>query len=173
MANNEDLELDVAEKKGGSKKMLIIIIAVVVLGGGGAAAFFLMGGDSAPAAASAAAGGDAPAAGSGKAEAVYIPFNSPFNTNLPDGKKNRMVQVKVVLMSRNSSIDTDIKRMRPALTSTILNIISRQDVLTLKEQEGRTALKLAIKEGVNEAIDKRIGVDDAIEKVLFTSFVMQ
>jgi flagellar protein FliL len=171
MANNEDLELDVAEKKGGSKKMLIIIIAVVLLGGGGAA-FFLMGGDSAPSASSEASS-SAPAAGSGKAEAVYIPFTSPFNTNLPDGKKNRMVQVKVVLMSRNSDIDSDIKRMRPALTSTILNIISRQDVTTLKEQEGRNALKAAIKEGVNEAIDERVGVRDAIEKVLFTSFVMQ
>lgn len=167
MANNEDLELDVDEKGGGSKLKLIIIIVVVLLLGGGAAAYFFLfaGGDQA---AEEQVEGEAK-----KADAIYVAFRTPFNTNLVDGRKNRMIQVKMTFLVRSNEAKDAIMKHMPYLQSQILNLLSRSDAGFLRTAEGKQDFKAKTIEVTNRILQEREGVEAAVERVLFTSFVMQ
>jgi len=168
MANNEDLELDVDEKGGGSKLKLIIIIAVVILllGGGAAAYFFLFNDSSEQVEAS---DSETPV----KVKAIYVNFRTPFNTNLVDGQRNRMIQVKMTFLVRSQDAKDAIESQMPLLKSKILNLMSRADAGYLRTQDGKRDFKKQTIETVNGILLEREKVENAVERVLFTSFVMQ
>ncbi len=167
MANNEDLELDVDEKGGGSKLKLIIIIVVVLLLGGGAAAYFLLFAGGEEKSEEQATGEPA------KAEAIYVAFRTPFNTNLVDGRKNRMIQVKMTFLVRSDNAKDAIMKHMPYLQSQILALLSRSDAGFLRTQEGKQDFKVKTIELTNKILQEREDVEAAVERVLFTSFVMQ
>jgi flagellar FliL protein len=177
MADEDEQEMSLDEEgatKGGSKKKLIIIIiaAVLLLGGGGGAAYYFF------------LGGDESEASSEQTEneneqdivdnvsATYVAMPRPFVFNVMDGKRDRLVQIKVQLMVRGSENETLAKKHIPLLEGTLVRVFGAASVAQLRNPEGKDQIReLALTE-LNEATKKLEG-KVLIDTVLFTGFVLQ
>ena len=175
--DNEEMSLDDAgaPKAGGKKKLIIIIVAVVLLLGGGAAAYFLlMGGDESETATEQTTeeseNADANTENSGAANYVAMP--RPFVFNVMDGKRDRLVQIKVQLMVRGTTNETLAKKHIPLLEGTLVRIFGAATVGQLRSPEGKDQLRASALIGLNEATKKLEG-KELIHTVLFTGFVLQ
>ncbi|MEM9102087.1 MAG: flagellar basal body-associated FliL family protein [Pseudomonadota bacterium] len=166
----EDLELDLAEgeegKKGKSK--LLIIIVVLVLCGGGAAAFFLMGGESSEETATT----DESAPVAVQEEVIYYRIPNPIVANIPGKKRGRVMQLKVAFQLKSKVAEDAIKKHLPVLTNKLLIMISSLSEEELLSKEGKIKLKEDALTLVRETMQEREN-DPTIEKILFTSLVMQ
>jgi flagellar FliL protein len=172
-------------KSGGKSRLLIIIAAaVVVLGGGGAGAYFMM---HKPAAAVAADAGEGDneasteegahakphkkkAAKKAAAEEPGLLSLEPFTVNLADGGSHYLrLQARLILgtppeaekLQKNEVMVTRIR-------STILELLAQQKAESLVTPEGKTELKKAIKDQVQEVLE---GTE--VDDVLFSDFVVQ
>ncbi|MET1254784.1 flagellar basal body-associated protein FliL [Aliikangiella maris] len=172
MANeDQDLEIDVEGGAGkGKSKMLIIIIAAVLLIGGGAAAFFMMGGEEeAPAE---TAEGEEAAKPVNKEPAIYVGVPEAITSNLPGERKSRTVQIKMTFMVRGAENEDIVKDHMPQLKNDVLMLVSQQSADELKTPDGRVKLQQQSLETVQATLKDIVG-QPVVEKVLFTSFVMQ
>jgi flagellar FliL protein len=170
--DDQDLELDVEDgdgesEGGGSKKLIIIIAAVVLLLGGGAAAYFLLGDDSG--ATQEETSEEAPEV---KLPAIYVSVPNALTANLPGEKRGRTVQVKLNFLVRTSEAKQNVKQHLPQLRNDILMLLSQKNSEDLKKPEGRQVLQEEALQTVQATLTELVG-DPTVEKVLFTSFVMQ
>ena len=170
--DDQDLELDVEEGEegegegGGSKKLIIIIAAAVLLVGGGVAAFFLMGDDS-------------PATDETdeevveeKGPAIYVSVPNALTANLPGKKRGRTVQVKLNFLVRSMDAKDNVRQHLPQLRNDILMLLSQKHSDYLKVPDGRQKLQEEALVTVQATLTNLVG-EPTVEKVLFTSFVMQ
>lgn len=172
---NAEIFLDAgAVAAGGSKKKLIIlIVAVVLLLGGGAAAYFLLfSGDSSKEVAVAEADKSSEQAADNDAAATYVAMPRPFVFNVMDGKRDRLVQIKVQLMVRGNSNEELAKKHIPLLEGTLVSVFSASTVDQLRSPEGKDEIRLRALNSLNEATTKLEG-KAIIHSVLFTGFVLQ
>lgn len=158
---------------GGKKKLIIIaVLAVVLLAGGGAVAWFFLN-DSAPEPEIAQPG----SAGSQAAPAVvesayYVILPQPFIFNVTGDARDRLVQVKVQLMVRGDSNEAIAQQHIPLIESTLLQTFGAATVEQLRTPTGRLELRGQSLAAVQGALLKVSG-RQAVERVLFTGFVMQ
>ena len=174
---NAELSLDGGEgdgKKGGSKKKLIIIIvAVVLLLGGGAGAFFFFTGDDSGATAEQTETDQESSEDTGEVlVATYVPMPRPFVFNVQDGKRDRLVQIKVQLMVRGSSHAAALRKHIPLLEGTLVSVFSAATVEQLRSPTGKEELREYALKALNEATNK-VEKKALIDSVLFTGFVLQ
>ena len=184
---NEDLDLDVsgdesadAPKK--SKKLLIIIIvAVLVLILGAVGGMFAMGVfDDAPEQQTTedAEGGDgednvakeeveAPSE-----NAIYWPIEPPFVMNFEGKSKAKYMQVAMVAMSRSQKAINTLKKHMPAVRNELTFLLGGQKYVEMITPEGKEQLRTEIIESINNTL-KQNGAKKGVERILFTSFVMQ
>jgi len=173
--NNEELSLegDNEAKGGGKKKLIIIIVAAVLLLGGGAGAFFFFfsGDDSAEVVEQSEeqASNDE----SGEVQlASYVPMPRPFVFNVMDGKRDRLVQIKVQLLIRGSDKVNLAKKHIPLLEDTLVRVFSAASVEQLRSPLGKTELRAFSLKALNEVTTKYEN-KALIDSVLFTGFVLQ
>ncbi|PKF62941.1 flagellar basal body-associated protein FliL [Psychromonas sp. psych-6C06] len=173
---NEELSLDEgATAGGGKKKLIIIIVAVVLLLGGGAAAYFLLfSGDSAEASADQTSEQQTSSEveGENSGAASYVAMPRPFVFNVMDGKRDRLVQIKVQLLVRGTTNETLAKKHIPLLEGTLVRIFGAATVGQLRSPEGKDQLREYALKALNESTKKLEG-KELIDTVLFTGFVLQ
>lgn len=187
---NEDLDLDVSGDESGdapkkSKKLLIIIIvAVLVIILGAVGGMFAMGVfDNAPEQtteeAEGAKGADKKAS-KDKEEAaevpsenaIYWPIEPPFVMNFEGKSKAKYMQVALVVMSRSQKAIDTLKKHMPAVRNELTFLLGGQKYVEMITPEGKEQLRTEIIESINNTLKKN-GAKKGVEKVLFTSFVMQ
>lgn len=162
---------DGAENGGGKKKLIIIIALVVLLLGGGAGAWFFLMGDDEPEAETADA---SPAVEQAMptGPAYYVILPQPFIFNVTGDKRDRLVQVKVQLMVRGDSNESQANQHIPLIESTLLQTFGAATVEQLRTPTGRADLRQQALSSVQDAMTKVSG-QKVVERVLFTGFVMQ
>lgn len=176
--DNEEMSLDEeASASGGKKKLIIIIVAaVLLLGGGGAAAYFLLfSGDDSSASTEQTSEetteGDE-LAGAETDSAIYVAMPRPFVFNVMEGKRDRLVQIKVQLMVRGSQNEALAKKHVPLLEGTLVRVFGAASVAQLLNPEGKDQIREQALIALNKATTKLEG-KALISTVLFTGFVLQ
>jgi flagellar FliL protein len=174
---DEELSLDEegASKGGGKKKLIIIVIAVLLLlVGGGAAYFFLLSDDNSETSEQTSEQIEEQAVEESNSglDASYVAMPRPFVFNVMDGKRDRLVQIKVQLLVRGSENEALAKKHIPLLEGTLVRIFGAATVAQLRAPEGKDQLREAALEALNEST-KRLEGKALIDTVLFTGFVLQ
>jgi flagellar FliL protein len=176
--DNEEMSLNKdASASGGKKKLIIIIVAAVLLlgGGGGAAYFLLLSGEESSASTeqtSEETTEGSELAGAEAGSAVYVAMPRPFVFNVMDGKRDRLVQIKVQLMVRGSKNETLAKKHIPLLEGTLVRVFGAASVAQLRNPEGKDQIREQALISLNEATTKLEG-KALVSTVLFTGFVLQ
>jgi flagellar FliL protein len=168
MADDKDLKID--DKGKGNKKIIIIAVILVLALAGGAAAFFLLGDDSTAPESTAVVTETVDK--SANQTAYYVAMPRPFVFNIIGLKRERLVQIKVQLMVRGSDNQELAKANIPLVESTLLQVFSATTEQQLATYEGKELVRSDSLMSVNEILTKYTGVA-AIEKILFSGFVMQ
>ncbi len=172
MANDDqDLEIDVGDGDsagGGSKKLIIIGVAAVLLIGGGVAGFLMMGGDDVKKTAE----NEEAVVEEEKGPAQYVGVPEAITANIPGKRKNRTVQIKMSFLVRSDEAREAIRSHMPQLKNDVLMLVSQQSADEIKTPEGRLKLQTQSLETVQKSLTELVG-KPTVEKVLFTSFVMQ
>ncbi|MBY5947340.1 flagellar basal body-associated protein FliL [Photobacterium rosenbergii] len=158
---------------GGKKKFIIIaVLAIVLLGGGGAGAWFFLN-DASPSPDTAqSAGSTSQSAPAVQESAYYVILPQPFIFNVTGDARDRLVQVKVQLMVRGDNNDEIARQHIPLIESTLLQTFGAATVEQLRTPTGRLELRSQSLTAVQDALLKVSG-RQAVERVLFTGFVMQ
>lgn len=166
---DEEMSLDQeGGKKGGKKKLIIIIVAAVLLLGGGAGAyFFFFAGDD----------GEAPEEQVEEQEqellaSSYVAMPRPFVFNVTDGKRDRLVQIKVQLQVRGNENGTLAKKHIPLLEGTLVSVFGAASAAQLRSPDGKEQIREQALIELNKETNKLEG-KELIHSVLFTGFVLQ
>lgn len=175
MAKKETAADDNAEEKKPKKNKPILLIAIVgilvLMNGIGAALFFMNKGE----------GDDdveqeeSPVEESKKTKAIYFSLDPAYVVNFKDeNNKQHLLQVKIMVMHRDPRIDELLKVHAPLIRNNLLVLLSSQNFSKLQTQEGKSELAEAALDEVQSILQDEEGDDTiAIERVLFTDFVMQ
>jgi flagellar protein FliL len=169
---------------GGGNKMMFIMMGVMflVLVGGMAGMFFVMKGGS--------KGGDSHAEEAGaegehgkgdkkdkadapKAAAIYVGFEPPFVVNFPAESAVKFLQLTVQIMTREATVEHEIKGNDPAIRDALLTLFGQQTADKLATAEGKEALRVEALKAVRAVIKAEGGDPEKVEAIYFTSFVMQ
>lgn len=180
---DEELELDVNEKKGGKKKIIMIVVGILLLNGIGIGAWLFL----------ADADKKSPDAAE-KQEAVlgplkYLTMVPEFIVNFGPGSKVRYLQVDLQIATRQEDSLATISTYRPVIRNDILIVLSGVNYEDLKDRAGKEALQQKLLNTINKVVvaaghapadGKDTGHGNAddnvkgpIENVYFTSFIMQ
>lgn len=159
-----------SENSGTSRSRLrLMLIALVVLTvGGGSAYWFLL---------------RSPATSPDELEQVaeveessesieYLEIDPPFIVNFPDRGRQRFVQATIALMTRDPAMPFALEQNMPIIRHKLTMILSAQSLAVLQSPDGIESIRLQAAQELRELLDQEVG-KDAIEEVLFTSFVMQ
>ena len=186
MAEEQDLKMEEESSEGaasgGSKKWLFIILGVVILliAGGAAAYYFLLREDESEKEeeddeeiveekndTSAVDPGAAPLG-----PITYFQMKEPFIIDFNQNGRQRFLQLKVTLMYRDPEVMGVLDNHMPLVRNNIISIIGSQDFNSLRTPEGKESLSKSIHDELNLMMNRELG-RVAIDKVLFTEFVMQ
>ncbi len=172
MADNEP-ELEIKPKAGKKKLIIMLLAAVVLLGaiGGGAWFFLFSGGDK-----EAGHGAEHPEQTeeqlAAEKEAFYIRLPRAFVFNATGNVRDRLVQIKAVVLARGPENEALAKQHSPLIEGALLRIFSRATVEQLSTVEGKQKLKADAVAEVTKTL-KDVTGKPVIEQVLFIGFVMQ
>jgi flagellar FliL protein len=186
----EDLDLDVEatpEKKAGGMKMIIIaVVGVLLLTGATLGALYFAGiiggGDKpVPVAEGAPAEGqdgeaakpdDKAVAGVAAGPMNYLPMEPAFVVNFGADADVRFMQINIQVGSRDSAALESVKTHTPAIRNGLVMLYSSQDPVVLNTRAGKEELLKQTLEEINRVLKEQTGSAN-VEKVYFTSFVMQ
>jgi flagellar FliL protein len=149
-----------AKKGGGIMKWLILTVLVVGIGGGGAA-WWLAGSSSAASA----------EASEPSLDARGLVAFEPFLVNLADQGGNRFLKATIQLVLESPEQATHVEEtlvVKSHLRSAILELLTQQSAPALVTQDGKDALKAAIKTRTTPLL-----ADAKVLDVLFSEFVVQ
>lgn len=191
MAEDKYPELDEAEQTEevqadqeagkGNKLVLIIVIAVVLLGASGGAVYYMSGGgDDTALAEGSVAGeeGDESTDESGNEEtaprnAFYFSLDPAFVVNFQGKSRARYLQVTIDGMTRKEDVKMDVTKHLPQIRNNMVLLLSSQEYEVLIKPEGKDSLRKALLREINKILENETGMEDAVEDIYFTSFVMQ
>ncbi|KAB1509899.1 flagellar basal body-associated protein FliL [Photobacterium damselae] len=151
----------------GKKKLFIILGVITLLAAGGCTAWFAFGNQESDVEHQQQEKG-------AKIESpiYYVVMPQPFTFNVTGDPRDRVVQIRVQLMVRGTGNETLTNQNIPLLESTLLQNFSAATVEDLRTAHGRTELRQRALSAVQSTMEKVTGVP-AVERVLFTGFVMQ
>lgn len=142
------------------RKLILIIIVLLIAVGGAAAWWFSSPSDSVEA---------EPVVDN---KALYVGLSRPFIFPVLAGRRERLVQIEVQLMVRGDAGQALVQRHLPLMDSTLLTVFSRQTADNYITAEGKQAVRQEALNELNAVLVEEVG-SSVIEKVLFTSIVMQ
>ena len=178
---DEELELDVNEKKSGKKTVIMVIVGILLLNGIGVGAWMFL------------SGGDSTSTDSAENnEAVLAPLHyltmvPEFIVNFGPDSKVRYLQVDLQIATRDETALATVNTYRPVIRNDVLVLLSSVKFDDLKDRAGKEALQKKLLHAINKVIksasyvapvdgeEKQVNdaVKDPIENVYFTSFIMQ
>lgn len=162
----EELDLDVGQSGGGKKKLIIIIVlAVVLIGAGVGAALMFLGGDEEAEEGAEKAVEEAPK------KAIYLPLKK-MTVNLPKGPA-RFLQIEMQLMSYNQAALDAVAEYMPVVRNDILLQLASQRYEEISTLQGKEQLRAQLLETVQGILKEQAGMEESIDSIYFTSFVMQ
>lgn len=110
-----------------------------------------------------------------RAAAIYHAIDTPFTVNFSEQSDGavRYLQVKMKVMARDQKIIDAFRLHQPAMQHELLMLLYSQNYDDLQGSEGSTALQQACRETINRVLLAEEQLDNGIEAVYFTSFLMQ
>ena len=108
-----------------------------------------------------------------KGAALYVSFEPPFVVNFPADSPVRFLQVSIQVMTRDATMEHELKQHDPAVRNSILTLLAQQKYEELATPDGKETLRTKALEAVRALIKDEVGEPDKVEAVYFTSFVMQ
>ena len=168
MAEQKD-DIEVAEPANKKTiKLLIGLIALLFLAVIGLGVYMLLGGDEADPASS-------ESTASAKQPPVYFTIEDPFIVNFSEqsDEQVRYMQVKMKVMARSQAAIDHVKIHLPAIQHELLMLLYSQKYDDLQTSEGSQALQQACLETINRILKSETSLEDELEAVYFTSFIMQ
>ena len=158
------------------KLIMIVVIALLFIGGGSAAVSYLLSSSDENSAipeppSESEQSVESSQLGSGLS-ANYVAMPRPFVFNVADGKRDRLVQIKVQLMVRGAEHEAIAKKHIPLLEGTLVRIFSAATAAQLRSPDGKDQLRSYAQIALNDSIKKLEG-KAIIDTVLFTGFVLQ
>lgn len=187
---DEELELDVNEKKGGKKTIILIVVGILLLNGIGIGAWMFLGSSNEDKGSSHTADKKESLAGPLK----YLTMVPEFIVNFGPGSKVRYLQVDLQISTRNEDSLATVNTYRPVIRNDILVVLSDVRYEDLKDRAGKEALQQRLLNTINKVIvavehtatqseqkdangDEHSNQDEPvkgpIENVFYTSFIMQ
>ncbi len=172
--DNQETELDLepeqsvgdGAKSGKSKRKLFAIIGLLALVAAGAGGYyFFMGSTESEELAEEEVEEPIPAA-------FYLELDPVFIINLPDKGKQRFLQTSVTVMSRSQAAIRKFEQHMPVFRHHLNNVLSTQTISSIQSPGGIEDARVQALEQINRVLVEELG-SEAIETVLFTSFVMQ
>lgn len=104
--------------------------------------------------------------------AIYYAVNPEFQTNYLVNGRQRLFQVALTLVTRDSNVIAGLSKHAPSIRNKVVILLGGQSFEKLQGLEGREQLRDELLLGIQEILNNEIG-STGIEKVLFTDFVMQ
>ncbi|NIA01272.1 MAG: flagellar protein [Planctomycetia bacterium] len=190
MAKEDDLDLDLDEgaepaKKSKSKLFIIIGVVVLLLGVSGTATLMMTGmlsGDDEELAAEQSGtdgkagknkkGGKEKKVKKVKAPLNYVPLDPPFVVNFTADTDIRFLQITLEVGTRKPEVVELVKEHRPAIRNALVMLFGSQDPYALGSREGKEKLRAETLSEIQNVMKEETG-EPGVEKVFFTSFVMQ
>ncbi len=166
---DESAEAPPPKKKRGVLTLLLVLL--VILGGAGGAGWYFLGGHE-PAAP--AKGGAKPAPGkSAPVKApIFVPLET-FTVNLQrEDSSSQYLQVGLTIKVADERVVDAIKQHMPEIRNRILLLLSSKKPGEISSLEGKQALAGALAAEIAQPLAGTVS-KDAIDSVLFTSFVIQ
>ena len=167
----EEISLD-EQKKYRRKKFFIIVITLLVMLGTGMTAYYYYLLNQETTQQSVDRSDEYVEEDNSGLDATYVAMPRPFVFNVMDGKRDRLVQIKVQLMVRGTEYQKIAKKHIPLLEGTLVRIFGAASVYQLRSPEGRDKLREYAREALNQATKKLEG-KALVDAVLFTGFVLQ
>lgn len=183
----EELELDVNEKKGSKKTIILVVVGILLLNAIGIGAWlFLSKSDS-----------NEGSTDTANKESVlgpltYLTMVPEFIVNFGPKSKVRYLQVDLQIATRKEASLNTVNTYRPVLRNDILVLLSDVSYDDLKDRAGKEALQKRLLNAINKVVtaaenttpkaqaankdvqsDTNEVVDGPIENVYFVSFIMQ
>ncbi len=183
MGKEDDLEVGgdnaAAAPKSNSKMFVIIAVVVLFLGISTTATLLLTGVLDTDDEQSAAAENPDSSKAAGKKAAKkartplnYVPLDPAFVVNFSGDTDVRFLQITVELGTRDVDVREQIREHRPAIRNNLVMLFGSQDPVELNTREGKEKLRAETLAEVQKVLKQETG-DKGVEKVFFTSFVMQ
>lgn len=149
----------------GSKKALWIGLIVVLLGGAAGGVFFWQ-----SAANENSVSEQAPP---NLLPLQFFSMDPPFVTNFEGNQEYRFLQITVRIATREPALLVLFKDNEPVLRNDLLMLFSNQQAAVLGTLDGKEALRAEAMRVVQESVSSLGGDAAQVERVLFTSLVMQ
>lgn len=168
MAEQQD-DIEVAEEKGGNKtKLLIIAISVLLLAVIALVVVMLMGDEEGSASSE-------QTVETVKQAPIYYSVNEPFIVNFSEQSNGavRYMQVKMKVMARDQQVIDAFTVHLPAIQHELLMLFYSQNYDELQTSEGTKALQQKCLETINQVLKPETSMENELEAVYFTSFIMQ
>lgn len=168
MAEQRD-DIEVVEQKGGNKtKLLIIAIGVMLLGVIALIVVIFTGNDDETNVQKAHIE-------SVKQAPIYYSVNDPFIVNFSEQSNGavRYMQVKMKVMAREQHVIDALTFHLPAIQHELLMLFYSQNYDELQTSEGTKALQQMCLETINRVLKSETSMENELEAVYFTSFIMQ
>ena len=160
-AEGADLEVAAPKKSG---RMLWIALALVVIIGGAAGAWFWF---------SQSADADKVEVQDAPLPLQFSSLDPPFVANFEGNQEYRFLQVTVRIATRDTEMLALLRDNEPILRNDLLMLFSNQQAAVLGTLEGKEALREDATRVVRQSIELLAGDAEQVERVLFTSLVMQ
>lgn len=103
----------------------------------------------------------------------FFSMDPPFVTNFEGNQDYRFLQITVRIATRESGLMTLLKDNEPVLRNDLLMLFSNQQAAVLATLDGKEALREEATRVVQESVTSLGGDPALVERVLFTSLVMQ
>jgi flagellar FliL protein len=177
MANDKELQLNVEEEDGGGggkKKIIIIIVAVIlVVAIAAGAAIFFLGGDSSEAVEETETAEAPETTEASKGPAIYVKMKPEFIINYQVGPRQRYMQIHMEGLTYDGEIAGALQMHSPMIRSAIINLLSSQEFKMMRTAEGRATLRTDLVVEVNRLLTQETGIENGLDQILFTNFVIQ
>jgi flagellar FliL protein len=153
--------------KSRGKKILFVLLGLILLGGLGGGGWFFWQQQHSPAAKAAKAAAAPPA------PMIYLPMDPPFVANFGPGASARFLQIDLRIASRSQETIDLMKANEPMLRNDLLLLFGAQDATALADRKGKDRLRAESLATVRRIVKSLGGKAEAVDSVLFASFVMQ
>jgi flagellar protein FliL len=103
----------------------------------------------------------------------FFSMDPPFVTNFEGNQEYRFLQITIRIATREPALLTLFKDNEPVLRNDLLMLFSNQQAAVLATIDGKEALREEAMRVVQESVSSLGGDPTLVERVLFTSLVMQ
>lgn len=106
-------------------------------------------------------------------KAVYHAISDKFVVNIKEGGKNRYMQVKVQVMTRDEKVSAAIEANMPALSHAMIMLLAHQDGAAMRDIQSREKVRAQALIDLQQVLVEVAGLKEGLEAVYFTDFVIQ